>query len=87
MVSSVSVTSSSPTSTMSGQAEVTKMFSGMVDIGLSFDRIPGRSAYIFISPSRCALMPLTRAMRAESCCEYTFLAVMPQSTLKGCGEW
>ena len=64
MVSSVRVTLSSPTSTMSGRAEVTKVFSGMVDIGLSFARIPGRSAYSIISLSRCSWMSLTKAKRA-----------------------
>ena len=39
MVSAMSVTLSSPTSTMSEWAEVTKMFAGMVDIGLSLAHI------------------------------------------------
>ena len=60
------VTSSSPTSTMSGWAEVTKVFSGMVDIGSSFARIPGRSAYSIVSLSRCSWMPLSKAKRALS---------------------
>ena len=65
MVSTMSVTSSSPTSTMSEWAEVTKMFAGMVDIGLSLAHIYTRGdlhAYILISPSMCSLMPLIRAM-------------------------
>ena len=36
IVSSIRVTSSSPTNTMLGRAEVTRVFSGMVDIGLLF---------------------------------------------------
>ena len=36
IVSSMGVTSSSPISTMSGWAEMTRVFSGMVNIGLSF---------------------------------------------------
>ena len=67
MVSSMRVTSSSPTSTMSGRAEVTEVFSGLVDIGLSFARIPGRYAYSIISLSRCSWMPLTKAKRPLSC--------------------
>ena len=51
MVSSMRVTLSSPISTMSGWAEVTKVFSGKVDIWLSFTRIPGRSAYNIVSLS------------------------------------
>ena len=56
-----------PTSIMSGLAEVIKVFSGMVDIGLLFARIPGRSAYSIISLSRCSWMPLTKAKRALLC--------------------
>ena len=65
MVSTMSVTSSSPTSTMSVWAEVTKMFAGMVDIGYALVHIYTRGdlhAYILISPSRCSLMSLIRAM-------------------------
>ena len=65
MVSSMRVTSSSPTSTMSGWAEETKVF--QVDIGSSFARIPGRSAYNIISLPRCSWMPLTKAKKALSC--------------------
>ena len=72
------VTLSSPTSTMSGRAEVTKVFSSMVDIGLSFARIPGRSAYSIISLSRCFWMPLTKAKRHYHAAKFTFLVVMPQ---------
>ena len=39
----------------------------MVDIGLSFAHIPGRSAYSIISLSRCSWVPLTKAKRALSC--------------------
>ena len=44
MVNSMSITSSSPTKTMSGRAEVTKITSGRVDAGFSLALTPGRSA-------------------------------------------
>ena len=50
--------SSSPTSTMSGRTEVTKVFSSMVDNGLSFAHIPERAAYSIISLSRCSWISL-----------------------------
>ena len=46
MVSSMRVTLSSPTSTMLGRTEVTKVFSGMVDIGSSYARIPGIEVFL-----------------------------------------
>ena len=67
MVSLMRVTSSSPTSTISGLAEVTKVFSYTVDIGQSFARILGRSACSIISLPRYSWMPLTKAKRALSC--------------------
>ena len=79
VVSSMKVTSSNPTSTMSGRAEVTKLFSGMVDIGLSFSRIPGRSAYSIILLPRCSWMPRTKAKRDYHAAKCTFLAVMPRA--------
>ena len=60
IVSSMRVTSSSSTSTMSGRAEVTRVFSGMEDIGLSFACIPGWCAHSIISLPRCCWMPLTK---------------------------
>ena len=69
IVSSMRVTSSSSTSAVSGQAEVTKVFSSMVDIGLSFAHIPGRSACCIISLSMYFWMPLNKAKRALSFCQ------------------
>ena len=66
-VSSMMVTLSSLTSTMLERAEVTKVFSSMADIGLSFARIPERFAYSVMSLSRCFWMPVTKAKRALSC--------------------
>ena len=54
MISLMRVTSSSPSSAMSGLADVTRVFSGIVDIGLSHACISGRSAYSIISLSRCS---------------------------------
>ena len=59
MVSSMSVTSSSLIKTMSGGAEVNKVFSGMVDTGISLALTPERSAYSIVSLSRCFLMEFT----------------------------
>ena len=67
MVSLMRVTSSSPPPLVLGQDGVTKVFSCMMDIGLSFARIPGRSAY-----SRCSWMPLTKAKKALSCHQVYF---------------
>ena len=72
MVNSMSVTSSSPTKTISGRAEVTRVSSGMVATGFSLALI--------VLQSRCSLMDFTRIWRAAQshAAKYTFLAGVPQ---------
>ena len=85
MVSSMRVTSSSPTSTRSGWAEVTRVFSGMVDIGyhlLAFQKDLHTALYCHRGVPGCPLPKLRGHYHAAKC---TFLAVM-LSSLRGCGE-
>ena len=68
MVSSMRVTSSFPTRTKSGRAEVTKMFSGIVDNGLSLARIPAyRVVYRYQGDPECPLPELGGYYHAAKC--------------------
>ena len=92
LVSSISVylsrLLSTPTKTMSGRAEVTRMSSGMVATGFLIAFILGRSTYRVILSSRCSLMDLTNILRALSCCQvYLPCCSASGQSWRECGGW